>query len=850
MKIKAIRINGFRGITPFEYEKAPAVNLELFDPKDENLENLLIFGPNAFGKSSIADAIEWFFKGKSRGAAYFDEYSDSDNVHLYLGKSGYASEGFVELDVVQNGEEYTIRRTFDATGKVIKEELAGLENELRKVQDEIIVLDHDQFRRFITEAHIDKWETFSSLIGYEVLDHFRSGLTSLTSRSLTDRLGTKQLKRQIKEREDRWRADLESLQQVIGVDFSQDLRIENLVKHLKNEVEVISISLGLTPSREMGKEFWDLLTTKSQPSEVTLERRKRTEVLNSMIAALAPLPNTFCSNLEDLRSIVISLTSKKRSFDKEILARFYQQGLKTIREQKAEPDRCPFCKSPYDWEFLVPEVKGYLNDLDFEGIQSDFRDLNTKWQMLKPTILEKARRLKGIEITEINEILDSTVSTSIISQKLRIESFDGEPVLNWIDSWLKLSEVIDRNRRIAKEKQDRLMQVFSETEEGKAYNEIPKLKDRWDRLQKLIADRGEISTLKTQLMVTEQVIRAIRGSTKAFREELQDFSARVVEEINEDIKSYYYELHAYDDIRPFLDIVVSGNSRQVFLRCDYKGFHNMDAASMLSESHRNSLGLAIMLAFRIYKQRLGSPLNFIVFDDVTQSFDTTHRTSLLDLLENPAYPEISNQQILFLTHDRTLAYVINRFGENRGSSNWRRKDIRNWWLEGILLAPPVEDPRKQAEKYLNEGDEIAAAIYLRKSLEELYKEIISSCKIKVRYNPKPWTYKMPDYHRFIKNEIEYLHDSGEGFIDPEDEEFARLFTTRRILNLTVHDSDFLEDDMTLHDVQESLRAIEDLDKMFSCEHCGARLTKLKLKNNGETPQCNECHRPVRYAPYH
>jgi hypothetical protein len=252
-----------------------------------------------------------------------------------------------------------------------------------------------------------------------------------------------------------------------------------------------------------------------------------------------------------------------------------------------------------------------------------------------------------------------------------------------------------------------------------------------------------------------------------------------------------------------------------------------------------------MLAFRVYKQRLGSPLSFIIFDDVTQSLDTTHRASLLDLMENPLYPEISDQQILFLTHDRTLAHLINRPKENK--VHWLRKDIVNWCLKGILIVPPVEDSRKQAQKYLNEGDEIAAAIYLRRALEELYKDIISSCRIGVRYNPKPWSYKMHDYYHYIKNEIDDLHGMGKGFIDPSSKKFVQLFSARRILNLTVHFSDFLESDITFHDLRATLKAIEDLDEIFSCEHCEARLTTLKRTNNGRIPKCSnkECKKPVR-----
>ena len=184
MKIKNIRIAGFRGVPPVA---PPDVDIDLTSPSG-GPKNLLLFGPNAYGKSSIADALEWFFKESVRGSSYFEEYCDSDNIHVKVGQPGFLPEAYIEVIVDHNGTDYTLRKDINQSGTKIRENLGGIPAVIQQLENEIIVLDHDQFRKFVASANTEKWTTFSSLIGYEELDYFRAGIDSLSSRSLTDHL--------------------------------------------------------------------------------------------------------------------------------------------------------------------------------------------------------------------------------------------------------------------------------------------------------------------------------------------------------------------------------------------------------------------------------------------------------------------------------------------------------------------------------------------------------------------------------------------------------------------------------------------------------------------------------------
>ena len=842
MKISAIRINGFRGITPIA-DGSPAVDICLSAPPC-GAKNLLLFGPNAFGKSSIADAIEWFFRGQSRGAVYFEGFLPSDNAHLNLGKPGFANEGYVELDVTVDGHSATVRRAFDTGGMVTSESLAGLEPMLDQLRDELIVLDHDQFRRFITDAHADKWSTFSSLIGYEDLENFRAGLSSLSGSALTSRFNTRALSDELARGDSQWRVRLKSLYQEMGASPQSYGTLESLRQLLRSRIEVAAISYNLPPSQTIDPKFWDQLFERSQPSQESRQTELRIEKLDAMLRALWCLPDELVDGVNSLRLLVTNLSAKKKQFDKDVLAEFYNRGLDLIRKGVVDPTKCPFCGSPYDPATLVHRVSEQLDALDLAAIRSDAADLESLWRRIRTAADRQVQDLAQIGMSELREALSRLGSVSEVDQKLRLATFDQGYVFRWMDEWIALQNVVQSARQEVEKEYQWLKSQVPQEASSRTVEQMQRLRTSWSSLDELEAERKRLDMLQHRHDITMDIIEKLRETARQFREELRDFSARVVTHINADIQRYYSELHPFDKVKPYLEVEVSGNTRRVYLRCDYNGFPQKDAASVLSESHRNSLGLAIMLAFRTYKQRLGSPLEFLVLDDVTQSLDTTHRTNLLGLMENPGFAELSDQQIIFLTHDRTLADLIKRPGENDVRPKWVRHDIRNWWLSGIVLEP-CTDARTRAQVYLDAGDEVAAAVYARRALEDLYRKVVDKTGVWVRYKSKPWQYSIEDYRQYILHEVEQLHASGRGFIDPQDADFTRLFTAQRILNFTVHDSEFLETPMTLQDVQAALDMVDGLRTMFSCRHCKAWLSTLELSAQGNMPQCGGCRQPVR-----
>lgn len=832
MEIKTIKICGFRGIPPVD---PPDVNIDLSSSTND-LKNLLLFGPNAYGKSSIADALEWFFKENVRGSDYFSEYSNKDNIHILLGRPNYQIEAYIELVIEHDGNEYSVRKNLDDSGNKTHEVLSGIQVILQELEDEIIVLDHDQFRKFVSAANTDKWTTFSSLIGYEELDSFRAGIDSLSQRSLTDYLHYQELEREIKNNQKNCQ---ESFHKVIETNQITAETLEELKSQFQTllEVTLTSLSLSSPPYNKINNEFW--INVRAQiitPAPITATSSRLGE-LNTILGKLLPFPDKTIASIKILKDQAIALNEKKDKFDKELLVKFYQAGLEIIKTNKAGQGLCPFCLSPYDWKQLANEVSERNETLDFAMIQHNHLELLQTWSYLKSEINSRRLNLSTIEISAVKECFDQVDTIEDLDTSLNLSSFDLEYIQTWIEKLEVLDGTINRCKEAVSNEIDEVTSAIEINSQAEIQQTVDQLQQLWKDIESLITNLKYINGLETKLEVMKQVIETMRNITHSFRIELNDFSGRVIEIINADVQKYYNELHPDDNIRPYLSVSVSGNQRIVNLQCDYKEIPNRAAVTLLSESHRNSLGLAILLAFMKYKRQTGSPIGFCIFDDVTQSFDIEHRTNLLSLLEDQNFPEISSQQIIFMTHDRTLADLIKRPGDQDVRSNWVRMDIRHWWLERMELeSEQDQNPLNRAQEYIDQNDEIAAAIYVRRGLEEIYKRIIEKTNIRIPFSNKPWNVQLDAYRRYIIEAIEELWNDGKGFIDPNDQAFSQLFTSQRILNLTVHDSQFLDNPMTLGDVTTALTLVRQLESRFTCP-CGKFYHSVRLDRNGNPPHC-------------
>lgn len=599
MKLKAVRISGFRGIPPID---PPHVNISL--AKGDEPQNVLIFGPNAFGKSSISSALEWFFRESVHCSQYFEDYTSADNVHVNVGKTGFPSNAYVEIDIIDKGQVQTVRKEIGVDGKKSGEVITGLDQQLGLCRDEIITLDHDEFRNFVSAASKDKWTTFASLIGYEELDNFRSGLDSISQRSLSDNLRITSLEKDISVKEKSHNTN--KSQTCSKYSLSLKSGLEDIENKFTERLGLVLLSLQLPISRtidNLDEDYWGDIRLKVIPSEGFRQNSERLGQLKKVLVDIAPISKELISKIDELFKNATFLETKKAQFDKGILSQFYKLGLEIIATNRTTTDECPFCRSPYKTDLLQSNVQSYITDLDFEEIQTQANELEIIWSNIKSNLAIRLLTLSNHELSTISSIAKDLPSITEIENSTRITSFNAEIIYKWIERVNLLQRELTKSSSEINIQIKQIELGLKNNPEGQLSAEIENLYSFWKSVLNLRDEKEKIDSLRNEIIVTKDVIEKIREIAKSFRDELEDFGGRVVEVINEDVKNYYDALHPNDNIKPFLETQIEGSKRKVLLKCDYKGYTGKDAASLLSESHRNSLGLAVLLAFMKYKRK-------------------------------------------------------------------------------------------------------------------------------------------------------------------------------------------------------------------------------------------------------
>ena len=155
------------------------------------------------------------------------------------------------------------------------------------------------------------------------------------------------------------------------------------------------------------------------------------------------------------------------------------------------------------------------------------------------------------------------------------------------------------------------------------------------------------------------------------------------------------------------------DSERVELAIEFHGSRQRPPHGVLSESHLNSLAIALFLAVA---ESFNEQIGFLVLDDVINSFDVEHRGRLAELLADG----FSGWQLIVLTHDQQFFEHL-----SRRAPSWRRVEFTSWSHESGPRTTQygTRDILRNARERLEHGDVNDAAARARRALEELLQEV-------------------------------------------------------------------------------------------------------------------------------
>ena len=313
---------------------------------------------------------------------------------------------------------------------------------------------------------------------------------------------------------------------------------------------------------------------------------------------------------------------------------------------------------------------------------------------------------------------------------------------------------------------------------------------------------------ETKSARAERALALAEAVFDAYQEKQKEDLGNLLHQISGRVARIYSALHPGEDLDAVS--IEPWTAKGVELAINFFGSRQRPPHGVLSESHLNSLAIALFLAMAAsFNEKLG----FLILDDVINSFDVEHRGRLAELLADG----FADWQLIVLTHDQQFFEHL-----SRRAPSWRKIEFTSWShasgprttkyeTRGMLAA---------ARERLQSGDVQGAATKGRRALEELLQEVCEAL-----WAPLP----------FRRGQANDKREIGELFIGLRRalREYAKsqLQTVEPIfkhleadvgatLNVAVHAS---RGRPGASEVKAALERIETLDGLWSCPSCRTRV---------------------------
>jgi hypothetical protein len=354
---------------------------------------------------------------------------------------------------------------------------------------------------------------------------------------------------------------------------------------------------------------------------------------------------------------------------------------------------------------------------------------------------------------------------------------------------------------------------------------------KWDRAAGTLARKAsapEPSTRDTQLVMLSalcQQVNAWRLAEQkadrarraldlaervfdAYQEKQKQDLSELLKRISRRVAEIYSALHPGEDLDSVS--VEPWTAKGLELAIEFYGSHQRPPHGVLSESHLNSLAIALFLAMA---ESFNEQIGFLLLDDVINSFDVEHRGRLAELLADG----FSDWQLIVLTHDQQFFEHL-----SRRAPSWRKLEFTSWSYASGPRTTLYETTGilRGARERLDSGDVHGAATKARRALEELLQEVCEAL-----WAPLPFRRGQANDKREIGELFKGVRRTLKERAKPLLESLEPLLKNLEAdvgatLNVAVHGS---RGRPGASEVAAALERIAALDGKWLCPECGTRV---------------------------
>ena len=713
-------------------------------------ESIAVYGDNGTGKSTIADALEWYFTGEIELLCHEGRQHAVRHV-------GGERDDVTSVEVVTSGA---------LGGKAVFPDERVLET-LQATRRETFLLRGRTLADFINKTKTEKWKALVEILGLDAIESLREDL----QRARND------LRREAKaagEHELSCRRTLAS--------EGEAVTHESVFASLRQICTMLTVDAPQSLD-DVVDPAW---ITAAIGASATAGEPSARDSLFIELRSLA-MPTIDASALQAWNALVSS--QRARRLPRATLVR----EAKRLVEAGSIDGRCPLCGQKVDESKLALGIERALVEMmeasqELERVRDPIVELAEELAGAHADrrALEERARVESLEVPPLPPLPDQSLHDAVEG----LTPVDARALSTWvaeIRKWDKAADKLAQKTTSARSstRDTQLVMLAALCQQIRAWREAEKAAARAQRA----------------LTLADRVFEAYQARQK-------DDVTKLLKQISQRVADLYAALHPGEDLAAVG--IEPWTAKGVELAIEFHGSRQRPPHGVLSESHLNSLAIALFLAMA---ETFNEQLGFLVLDDVINSFDVEHRGRLAELLADgfPAW------QLIVLTHDQQFFEHL-----SRRAPSWRRLELTSWSYAsgprttlyetaGILGA---------ARERLESGDMQGAATKARRALEELLQEVCEAL-----WAPLPFRRGQANDKREIgelfKGVRRALKERARALLDSIEPLLKHLEAdVGATLNVEAHGS---RGRAAASEVGSALTRISALDEQWSCPECRTRV---------------------------
>ena len=788
VKIKNIKVKGIRGAKN---------TLEL----PLNGRSILLYGDNGTGKSTISDALEWFYTNKVSHLSSNGEIDLKDalrNATLCEDDVSEVSISFIK------GEDFNATKTlFVKRGKLVTECSIATEDfnkYLNASTNENLLLRYQYLTDFVDNTKSDKLKYLSDIIGF----------SEVTKKKDVLRKSYNSLKNEIKNQnfEAQINTQKEVLIEKIGAAISRE---EDLIKVINQKIAPLKSGIEVKKIEDIDILLEHLRKgTNNKINQELAFLEKAKAVTDTLKSEIKFINSEYIKYYDEFQKIASDVENIMQTF----LAELLKTGDTVLAKKFHTEESCPLCLQPKNLEDLRTEIAVRLKEIEESSKKKALFDKAK--QSIGAIAIERVKRLDNLLLEKlIKEDEYKTINAGTIALKEKILKFQ-QASTEKVTSGNKISDVETGSLReldfifqsVIAERIQEIKKIQEKDNSAVIYSNVSASKDAFVKIQHFQKQRIKLENQRKTLEII------FNEFVKKQKEGLENFISAFSEKINE----FYQYMNPNEPFQE-IKIVTIGEDDElngITISYKYNGVWVSPPQKFFSESHLNCFGLSFFLASI---EAFNKTNDFVLLDDVISSFDTNHRKKFAELI----FEKFSKYQIILLTHE--YEWFKNFVSPLAKQKNWIINEIKWTKDKGTFLDERPNELKERIELAIGNSNIEGLGNPLRIHLEHSLKEICMNLDVKVSFRYNDFNEKrMPDeLINALKSRIKEKSTELKGVFPT----IERVANSALFGNLLSHDNPF---DPKIGDLKAFWSDIIALEEIFICGKMDCKRPKVSMKN--------------------